>query len=128
MKFKLNWDGVGIAASLLCAIHCMVLPLVLTSLPLLGIDLVHDPFFEWFMIFLAIGIGVYSLSHGFQKHHHNKTPLLLFAAGASLLILKQVFHDYQLLLIPAVALIVYAHWKNYKMCSRCSCEVSHHKH
>lgn len=128
MKLRLNWDTLGIATSILCAIHCVVLPLVLTSLPLLGMDLIHDPVFEWGMIVLAIAIGFYSLYHGYVKHHQNKLPVYLFIAGAALLVLKQVFHDFQLLLILAVPLIIAAHWKNYKLCHKSSCKSEHHKH
>jgi len=33
MNWKVNWDALGVGASLACAIHCAVLPLILTSLP-----------------------------------------------------------------------------------------------
>ncbi|MEO7446128.1 MAG: MerC domain-containing protein, partial [Ferruginibacter sp.] len=64
MAVKLNWDGLGIATSLACAIHCAVLPLILTSLPLFGINIIHNSYFEWMMIALAFGVGIYSLYHG----------------------------------------------------------------
>lgn len=128
MKLRLNWDSLGIATTLLCAIHCMVLPLLLTSLPLMGIDLIHDPVFEWSMILLAIIIGIYALYHGYIKHHRNIVPVYLFLAGAALLIVKQLFHDFQLLLLLAIPLIVVAHWKNYKLCHKSSCKSEHHKH
>ena len=129
MKLKVNWDGVGVAASLLCAIHCAVLPLILTSLPILGIDLIHDPYFEWGMIFLAIGIGVYSLYHGFIKHHRRLLPFILFATGALLLITKQLLHDQQtLFLFLAVPFIIAAHWMNYRLCHKSVCTSEHHKH
>jgi len=35
---KLDLDKVGIGASLLCAIHCALLPVLFTTLPLLGVD------------------------------------------------------------------------------------------
>ena len=41
MKFKINWDAFGIAASVACAIHCAVLPLILSSLPLFGINIIE---------------------------------------------------------------------------------------
>ena len=53
MNFKINWDGLGIATSLACAIHCAILPLILTSLPLFGVNIIHNMFFEWRMIALA---------------------------------------------------------------------------
>ena len=80
------------------------------------------------MIAIAFLIGVYALSHGFNKHHHSKLPIALFSAGILLLVAKQLLHDHQIiLLVPAVILIVTAHIVNFRMCSRCkACE--HHKH
>jgi hypothetical protein len=127
---KINFDALGIAASVACAIHCALLPLLLSSLPVLGINIINNFWFEVFMIALALLIGVYSLSHGFKKHHQQWLPVLVFAGGIGLLILKQVFHLYQLwLLIPAVGLIVTAHLINYKQCKKAGdCKSDHCTH
>ena len=61
MKFRINWDALGISASIACAIHCALLPLFLTSLPLFGINIIHNLGFEIGMIVLAFGIGSYSM-------------------------------------------------------------------
>ena len=57
MKLKINWDALGISASLACAIHCALLPLFMTSLPLFGVNIIHNPLFEALMILLALAIG-----------------------------------------------------------------------
>ena len=117
MKFKINWDAWGIGASLACAIHCALLPLFLSSLPLFGTNIIDNTGFEVCMILLALAIGSYSLYHGFSKHHHNTLPLILFFSGFTLLVLKQFFIKYEnWLLIPAVVLIVLAHFLNYRFC------------
>ncbi len=124
MKVKINWDALGIGASLACAIHCALLPLFLTSLPLFGINIIHNTFFEVFMIVLALGIGSYSLYHGYKKHHHSLVPISLFFAGFIFLVLKQFFLEYEVwLLIPGVLLIITSHILNYK-----SCRVHDHAH
>ncbi len=129
MNVKLNWDGLGIATSLACAIHCAVLPLILSTLPLFGMNIIHNVYFEWGMILLACVIGSYSLYHGFIKHHRSLLPVLLFSAGCSFLFAKQVMHDYEIiLLIPAVILIISAHYINYRICQRHKCSSAHHKH
>jgi hypothetical protein len=102
--FNINYDKLGIAASIACAIHCAVLPLIMTSLPILGINIINNFWFEMAMIVLALGIGIYSLTHGFKKHHHQLLPILIFSSGMALF------------LIPAVALIVTAHFINYRKC------------
>ena len=117
MKFKINWDAFGIAASVACAIHCAMLPLILSSLPLFGINIIENQGFEFLMIALAFVVGVYSLYHGRKKHHHSYYPMVLFAAGISLLFIKSMLHSHSLmLLLPAVSLVVIAHYLNYKLC------------
>jgi hypothetical protein len=115
--FKINYDALGIAASIACAIHCAVLPLVISSLPILGINIINNFWFEIFMILLAMGIGLHSLTHGFKKHHHRILPIIVFIIGISLLLVKQILHQYQIwFLVPAVILIVSAHFINYRHC------------
>ena len=117
MKHRINWDALGITASLACAIHCALLPLFLTSLPLFGINVIHNTFFEAGMIGLALCIGTYSLYHGHKKHHHNWLPLVIFFSGFIFLVLKQFFAEYETwLLIPAVILIISAHLLNFRFC------------
>lgn len=117
MKLKINWDALGISASLACAIHCALLPLFMTSLPLFGVNIIHNTWFEAGMILLSLAIGGYSLYHGYNKHHHSALPLALFVLGFSFLVIKQFFIHYQTwLLIPAVLLIVTAHINNYRFC------------
>ena len=124
MNRKINWDALGIGASLACAIHCALLPLFLSSLPLFGIEILDNVYFEVGMIGLALVIGSYSLYHGYKRHHHSLLPLTLFFAGFSFLVLKQFFiHYHTWLLIPAVVLIIAAHLINYK-----SCRVHNHAH
>lgn len=116
---KINYDALGIAASVACAIHCALLPLVLTSLPVLGINIINNLWFEVFMIMLAAGIGIYSLTHGYKKHHHHKRAIYVFTLGISMLLLKQIFHAYQTwFLVPTVILIVSAHYINYRQCKK----------
>ena len=68
------------------------------------------------MIVLAFLIGLHALYHGYQKHHHNKAPLIVFSAGMFFLLGKQVWHIWELwFLIPAVLFIISAHLINYRL-------------
>lgn len=119
MGRKINWDVLGISASVACAIHCAVLPLVLTSLPVFGINILDHAGFELLMILLAAAVGAFSLYHGYKKHHHRVLPVFIFLLGMLFLFAKQVWHDQQLwLLLPAVMLIVTAHFSNYLFCKK----------
>ncbi len=119
MSTKINWDALGITASVACAIHCAILPLFLSSLPLFGVNIIENLRFEYFMIGLAFIVGVYALYHGFKKHHHSWLPLILFSTGIVLLIAKVSFHPWRyLLLIPSVLFIITAHVLNFRMCRK----------
>lgn len=117
MKFKINWDALGVTSSFACAIHCAILPLLISSLPIFGINIIENVMFENFMIFLAFVIGCFALYNGFNKHHHSILPILIFIAGILLLCAKQTWHDRQLwFLIPAVICILTAHFLNFALC------------
>jgi hypothetical protein len=117
MNNKINWDALGITASLACAIHCALLPLFFSSLPILGVNIIENIVFEVIMVLLAFVVGSYSLYHGFKKHHHRLIPMLVFSVGFVFLILKLFFIDYEYwLLVPGVAGIIFAHIINYKFC------------
>ena len=116
---KINLDTLGISASLACAIHCAVLPLFFTSLPLFGLEILHNKIFEYSMIAFAGIIGSYALYHGWKKHHHKVLPLIIFLTGLMFLILKEVFISEELLLlIPAAILIIGAHVLNFRFCRK----------
>ena len=117
MKPKINWDALGITASLACAIHCALLPLFLSSLPLFGINIIENRAFEYGMILLAFAVGAYSLYHGNKKHHHSRKPMILFTIGIACLVSKMYWHEWRdWFLAPAVICIVWAHVLNYRLC------------
>jgi hypothetical protein len=124
MKSRVNWDALGITTSLACAIHCALLPMFLTSLPIFGVELMENTALEITMIVIAFLIGMYSLYHGWKKHHHSVVPIIIFSFGFTFLVAKVFFVEYERwLLIPAVGGIVAAHILNYK-----SCRVHNHAH
>ncbi|HXB06469.1 MAG TPA: MerC domain-containing protein [Puia sp.] len=112
---RINWDALGVTTSVVCAIHCAVLPLAVATLPILGVNIIHNAGFEYGMIGLALVIGLRALWHGFRRHHQRLLPLLLFATGMIFLIAKQIWHNYELALLPlAVTGIISAHVLNYR--------------
>lgn len=123
-NFKINWDALGIAASLACAIHCALLPLLFTSLPVFGVNVIENAVFEVIMLILAFAIGVFSLYHGWKKHHHNFLPVVVFLLGFGFLVLKLFFVEYEnWLLVPAVTGIILAHIINFR-----ACKIHNHAH
>ena len=63
-------DRGGATASLLCAVHCALLPFVLASLPLIGLGFLADHRFERGFILFACTLALASIGVGFRRHRH----------------------------------------------------------
>jgi len=83
----------GVGLSGLCAIHCILLPVVLIFLPLSKSYLRANIFIE-ILIYTSVAlVGGFFLRQDFLKHR-NKVPLTLFVAGLLLLIIAHAIHIY----------------------------------
>lgn len=79
-------DRVGATASFLCAVHCALLPFVLTVLPLLGLGFLAGHRFERGFVTFAATLALFVLLSGYRRHHR-LLPLLLALPGLALLLL-----------------------------------------
>ncbi|WP_256003421.1 MerC domain-containing protein [Pedobacter deserti] len=114
-------DQLGITASVGCAIHCAALPLMVTSLPLIGMEFLASPWVETSMIVLSVIIAVTSLSTTY-KRHRNTTPLLALLCGFALIASGHfLWHEAEALLIPlggiTIAAAHYINWKLNRVCT-----------
>lgn len=119
MSLKINWEAMGVAASVACAIHCALMPLLISSLPLLGVSFVHNRWVEIILLAAAFIIGISTLWHGFKKHHHKYTSLVLFTIGIGLFVVHQ-FVDLGsfgiVLVLVGITAIISAHFLNHRAC------------
>ena len=117
VKLQINWNALGVSATVACAIHCALLPLFLSTLPLFGINILDNIYFEAGMMLIALLIGGLTLFHGYRKHHHRFTPLILFITGMFFLIFKHFFSTEVIwLIIPSSMLILLAYYLNWRLC------------
>ncbi len=116
-------DRIGIGASLACAVHCILFPLLFTTLPLFGFEVMHNWKIEVLLIFVSFVIGNWALYHGYKKHHHRFWILPAFLIGLSLVIagnfMIKEWLD-MLLKFFGAGLIIVAHIFNLKYNKRCS--------
>jgi hypothetical protein len=120
-------DRMGIGVSLLCAIHCALLPLIITMLPLLGLEVFADPLFENAIIFISLIIGITSLSSAFVQHK-TRLPLLLMVTGFISIFIGHYFiaKDFEWLFLTLGGLTVAAaHYNNWQLIKRCSASSIH---
>jgi hypothetical protein len=117
----LTLDSAGVAASCACAAHCALTPLVLGLLPLAGLVPLAGEGAEWAFVAVAIAVGLASLLPSYIRRHGQARPLVLFAAGAALLLSARLLleDDIKIEVPAAVAgalLIASAHVSNLKLC------------
>lgn len=77
-------DRLGATGSLLCAVHCALLPLAIALLPSLGIAAwLGDDFERGFVIFATL-LGVFSVVWGWRRHGEVRALKLLIPGLAAL--------------------------------------------
>ena len=114
-------DRIGITAASLCALHCILLPVLLPALPLLGLSFLADHEWEHAFLIVTAVLGSIALFSGFKKYHKRIYPFYLLFLG---IIIYWVKHDFAesvqpFFIVIGASLIVAAHVINLKLCNSC---------
>lgn len=118
-------DKIGITATSLCALHCILLPILLPLLPLVGLSFLADHTWEHIFLLITATLGTVALLSGFKRYHKRLYPLYLLYIGVALYWVK---HDFSsdlepFFIIGGASLIIAAHFINIKLCNNCKqCE------
>ncbi len=90
-NLALKLDLIGFSASTICAIHCALMPFIIVSLPLIGLEFIADPIVEYIFIGASLVIGTFTFKHGFFNHHKKIYPFLLFLTGFIIILAGHYF-------------------------------------
>ena len=91
MKIKTpTYDIIALTSSLICAIHCAAVPIVLSFSSLSGLHFLHNPLIEWSFIGLGLVFVFVSLWPSYKKAHHSSKPLFIAAIGFGLIALGRL--------------------------------------
>ena len=118
-------DRIGIAATSLCALHCILLPILLPLLPLIGLSFLADHTWEHVFLLLTAALGTIALYSGFKRYHKRLYPFYLLYLGVVFYWIK---HDFSselepIFIVGGASLIIAAHFVNIKLCNSCKqCE------
>ena len=83
---KLNWDIVGMWTAGACAVHCALLPILLTIGALSGVSAWAHPVVEVLFVSVSLLIGVFVLVPQYRNAHHKSIPIFLMLIGLGLII------------------------------------------
>lgn len=128
IKVRDFFDKVGITITSLCAIHCIMVPVLLPVLPLIGLTAMHNHALEGIVLLISMVLGFITLFIGFHRYHRKLYPFYSLFLGCFIYWQKDAFSsEYEhLIIIIGAALVVLAHILNIRLCNHChECEEAH---
>lgn len=114
-------DKVGVWVSAMCALHCIMLPIMIPAIPLLASSFVAQGWFEGSILTISIIVGFAALLIGFKQYHRQIYPIYSLSLGALIYWNKDIFGEaYEPFTIAIGAgFIIAAHLINLKLCRQC---------
>jgi hypothetical protein len=114
-------DRIGATGSLLCAVHCALLPVVIALLPSIGLASLLGERFELAFVAFASAVGVYSMTSGYRRHRLWQAlalmlpGLLILWAGILYPPLHEVAWTHALVMTVGGTLVGLAHLANLRL-------------
>lgn len=120
LRFSDSADRVGMVGSVLCAIHCAIVPLVVSALPALGLGVFASADLDQGFALFATVLGFSTLLLGYRRHRAFRA-LALLIPGLSLVLIGSFspLHDHSaehaVLMVCGGLLIAAAHLLNMRL-------------
>lgn len=113
---SITLDKIGIGASTICMLHCMLVPLLLVFGADSSLWFVESEWIEHLIIGVSLVVGLISFLSGYRQHTQLFIPVL-FIAGFLLLVNGEAVETTWVGVVLSVIgalIIVYAHTENLK--------------
>ena len=114
-------DSLGVTISIACAIQCTIFPLLIGTLPLLGLSFLIDDGIEKIFLLTSISLAFGGFCWGFQYHKQFYIFLFLIA-GLALILTGRVWVEGTLELpfvVFGTLLLASGHILNRRLCRLC---------
>jgi MerC mercury resistance protein len=114
-------DIVGTCVSLVCAVHCLSLPFLVTVLPLAGAGVLLGGELEVLFIVASVALATGSLCWGFRRHRRGRVFVVLGAALTMIAVGRFLASEPYELVCVVVGAVVLAggHLLNRHLCQTC---------
>ncbi|MCK7553575.1 MerC domain-containing protein [Chitinophaga sedimenti] len=115
--YQQKWDMISMGASLACAIHCVLLPVLFTTLPLFGMEILENVYLEVLTIMVSLIVGGRAIWRGYRLHHGRVSLLMCFLFGMGLMISGNFVHGSLLEVVAKLGgavIVVWAHFRNWQ--------------
>lgn len=121
--FSLNLDSLGFSASMLCAVHCVAVPLLLTVSTWSGLQILNKPSIELTVLCGSAVFALVSIVPSCIRYHRNPKALALVIAGFILIGLGRFDVDkiWEIVFTSVgAATVASAHFLNWRLCKTCA--------
>jgi peptidoglycan/LPS O-acetylase OafA/YrhL len=132
---RVNWDAVGVGASTLCVIHCLLLPVVLAFALTLAHFLPGSEAVHRTLAYLLAGVGLLAFRAGYRVHRKKYVLALLMVGIAAVTVGAYAdpllpSHSWEVAItFMGSAFLIVAHRLNRTLCQSCkTCVETGHKH
>ena len=132
---RVNWDVVGVGASTLCVIHCLLLPVVLAFAPTLAHFVPGNEAVHLSLAYLLTGVGILAFRAGYRVHREKFVLVLLMVGIAAVTVGAYAgsllpSHSWEVAItFTGSAFLIVAHRLNRTLCQSCkTCVETGHKH
>lgn len=129
-SISINIDKVAISLSLICTVHCLLLPVTFVILPALAASTFEDERFHLWILLAVLPTSLIALTMGCRRHL-NFNVMAMGLSGLIILTLAAFFgHDLlgetgeKIASLLGASLIALSHLRNHTLCKRlqCGCE------
>ena len=121
-------DKASISLSVVCAIHCLLLPLALVLIPSIAVLPIADERFHQLLVVLVLPTSLFALTIGCRRHRQWRV-MVCGALGLTVLLLTVLaghemlgeFGEKSLTLLGAI-LVAISHIINFRQCKATKCK------
>ncbi len=116
------WDRLGISASILCVLHCLLTPFLVLLTPFAS-GFLSDKWFHIMIAVIVFPVALWALLNGYRRHHLPRVLVLggiglAFIVGALCLRVYNINLEF-LFMITGGTFLSIAHFINLRACQSC---------
>lgn len=118
-------DRIGSCFASACAVHCLMMPLLITAIPLGVLAFLSGEMIERILVLGSLVLASASFCWGYRTHCRSRTLLILAAAAILLLLVRPSTDEAWEPIVAALGAFGLAtgHWLNLRLCRACAeCE------
>ena len=122
---NINLDNVAISFSVLCGLHCLLLPIAIIFFPTISATFMGAEDFHQTLLYFIIPSSIIALTLGCNMHGKYNVYLYGIIGVGTLLVASFFGHDYFgesgeiILTLIGTGIVSFGHLKNQRLCAEC---------